>query len=97
MRDSKDYLGKEKFSLYIYSASESWSPLAWAEAHTVAREDIGWINVKRGNDVLLELLDRSLLGFIFREENQITLAGPDMPAVRRSDSAPEGLEKPAIS
>ncbi|MCP8315298.1 MAG: hypothetical protein H3Z51_00350, partial [archaeon] len=97
IRDSKDYLEKEKFFINIYSASESWSPLAWAEAHTIAREDIWSINVKRGNDILLELLNRGLLGFIFREKNQITLAGPDIPAIRKSESAPEGLEKPAIS
>lgn len=95
IRDSEDYLEGQKFTIYIYSASESWSPLAWAEAQSMAREDVEKVYVKRGNESLLELLNQGALGLAYREKNQITLVGPKQPAIRRNTSTAEGLEKPS--
>lgn len=82
-----DYPG-ERFSLHLYSASESWSSVAWAEAHQISDAAL-WDapDVKRGNDFIRGLLNgvvTGILGFSFASSNQITLVGPGQKALRRT-------------
>jgi hypothetical protein len=84
LKSSRDYLEGETFFLELVSASETWSPLAWAEAHFTARGDFYTPSVKKGDDVLGQFLAEGLLGFAFAgtAPNQIKLVGPGIPALR---------------
>lgn len=98
-KQANNYLDRERFSLYFYSASESWSPLAWAEAREISDPAIYFISVKRGNELLLDLLngrDTGLLGFTFVANNQITLIGPGENAIRRTQRGLEMSPGPSI-
>ncbi|MCL0099224.1 hypothetical protein M1O16_05280 [Dehalococcoidia bacterium] len=89
-----DYLEGESFSLNICSDTESWSPLAWAEAHYITMPDISHIYVKRGNDVLTMCLNYGVLGFAYKTKNQITLVGPGILGIRRKENKLELMSDP---
>jgi hypothetical protein len=44
-----------------------------------------------GNELLQDLLSMGVLGFRFREKNQVTLVGPGLEAVRLSSTEPREL------
>jgi hypothetical protein len=83
----------EPFSLHIYTLTEDWSTAAWNEVHEKMPEplkaDISYVGVIRGNDLLIPLLNKGILGFRFRRKNEITLVGPGVEAVRKSNEVIE--------
>ncbi|MEM4303636.1 MAG: hypothetical protein QXQ70_07065 [Candidatus Caldarchaeum sp.] len=88
IRVERSYLMEEKFSVYIYSATEDWSFKAWGDLKKnipePLRADISDIRPVRGNELLLTLLNSGVLGLRFKTRNEATLVGPGIDAVRIS-------------
>ena len=91
LTDAQEYLKTERAGVFVYSASDTWSPLAWAEAAETYGKEFYPGKPRRGTDVLLHLLNQCGLGLTFSRDNLVTLAGPPTPAIRLS---PQGLQKP---
>ena len=92
-RKGKEYLKNEPFSYKIITSSEDWSPRAWWEARISAREDLRALDIERGTEVYLKLLNNGLLGITYLylyetyniEPNHIKFVGPGIPAIRLID------------
>jgi hypothetical protein len=78
----------ERVGIHIVSSTQYWTPQAWGEAPEipdVLKEEL-YIEHKPGNELLKDLLNIGILGFRFREKNQVTLVGPRVEAVRLSSA-----------
>jgi len=76
----------EKVSVYIHTFTDCWTAGGWDEFHEKmeAFEKEACLYVERGNEILVGLLNKGILGVRFREKNLITLSGPGIPAIRRT-------------
>jgi hypothetical protein len=78
----------ERVGIHIVSSTQYWTPQAWGEGPEipdVLKEEL-YIEHKPGNELLKDLLNIGILGFRFRERNQVTLVGPRVEAVRLSSA-----------
>jgi len=93
---------EEKVAVYIHTFTDCWTAGGWDEFHEKieAFEKEAYLYAKRGNEILVELLNSGVLGVRFREKNLITLSGYGIPAIRRTWSEDQSkyvldiLEKP---
>jgi hypothetical protein len=78
----------ERVGIHIVSSTQYWTPQAWGEAPEipdVLKEEL-YIEHKPGDELLKDLLNTGILGFRFREKNQVTIVGPSVEAVRLSST-----------
>jgi hypothetical protein len=83
----------ERVGIHIVSSTQYWTPQAWGmapEVPEVLKEEVH-IYHAAGNELLQDLLNMGILGFRFREKNQVTLVGPGLEAVRLSSIGPREL------
>lgn len=75
----------EKVAIRIISATQHWSPLAWGlvpEFPSAYREEVSSQQLISGNELLMDLLNRGVLGFKIEEKNRIVCVGPGVPSIR---------------
>jgi hypothetical protein len=78
----------ERVGIHIVSSTQYWTPQAWGEAPEIPdilKEEL-YIEHKPGNELLKDMLNKGILGFRFREKNQVTIVGPRVEAVRLSST-----------
>ena len=91
IRKERTYIGK--IGVEIHTFTEYWTSGGWSEVHSMPetiKQNISYVEVERGNDILIRLLNEGILGLGFRTRNQITLFGPGVNAVRRTWRKEEG-------
>ena len=92
LKEKREYLRGEYFSIRIHSSTSDWSSKAWGEASRIPsrlKEEVSTVHIERGEELVLRLLNRGVLGLGFKEKNIITIYGPGVKAIRRT---PEGIK-----
>ncbi len=77
---------EEKVGVHIHTFTDCWTAGGWNGFHErlEAFEKEAYLFAERGNEILMKLLNRGILGIRFKEKNLITLSGPEIPAIRRT-------------
>ncbi len=78
---------EEKVSVIVVSTTQYWSPRAWGAVKKIPEtysEEVGYSERIPGNELLTRLFNAGILGFRFKEKNQVAIVGDGIPAVRKT-------------
>jgi len=82
-------INEEKIFVNIFSTSEIWTSGGWNQVNYALpetfKQDIIGIDIKRGNDIIIDLLNRNILGFKFKQKNQLTLSSDNIETIKLKD------------
>ena len=80
---------EEKIFVNIFSTSEIWTSGGWSHVNYALpekfKQNIIGIDIKRGNDIIIDLLNHNILGFKFKQKNQLTLSSDNIETIKLKD------------